>query len=168
VICVWENAIEKKDYIPDGVPFQVSVNLELPDHALFIVLKNGSIKKINGELLQQLDANKREPIRGVNESISSVFYAKSDSLLLVCFKNNRDKKCLKLFKGEELLGHSLHSFLKSVVSLPKELKVIPIPQTFEGNVSSLINAEVFFEGESKKETIALLKPLIVEYRMFTK
>ena len=167
VICVWENAIEKKDSIQDGVPFQVSVNLELPDHALFIVLKNGSIKKINGELLQQLDANKREQIRGLNEPISSVFYAKSDSLLLVCFKNNRNKKCLKVFKGEEILGHSLHSFLKSVVSHPNGLKVIPIPQTFEGNVSSLINAEVFFEGESKKETIALLRPLIAEYSMFT-
>ena len=167
VICVWENAIEKKDAIQDGVAFQVSVNLDLPDHSLFIALKNGSVKKINGDLLQQLDVNKREQIRGLNDSISSVFYAKSDSLLLVCFKNNRDKKCLKLCKGEEILGHSLHSFLKSVVNSPKELKVISLPQTFEGDVSSLINAEVFLEGESKKEAIALLKPLIAEYRMFT-
>jgi hypothetical protein len=163
---VWENAIEKREKMQERVAFQVSVNLELPDHSLFIVLKNGFVKKINGDLLQPLDVNKREQIRGLNDSISSVFYAKSDSLLLVCFKNKLNKKCLKLCKGEEILGNSLHSFLKSVVNSPKELKVIPLPQTFEGDVSSLIKAEVFLEGESKKEAIALLKPLIAEYRMF--
>lgn len=167
VICVSKDEIEKRDKIQTGVAFQVSVNLELPDHSLFIVLKNGSVKKINGDLLQQLDVNKREQIRGLNDSINSVFYANSDSLLLVCFKNNRDKKCLKLYKGAEIPGHSFHSFLKSVVNSPKEWKVIPLPQAFEGDVSSLINAEVFLEGKSKKEAIALLRPLITEYSMFT-
>jgi hypothetical protein len=167
VICVLKNEIEKREKIQAGVAFQVSVNLELPDHSLFIVLKNGFVKKINGDVLQPLDVNKSEKMRGIDEPISSVFYAKSDSLLLVCFKNQRDKKCLKLYKGAEIPGHSLHSNLKSVVKSPKEWKVIPLPQTFEGDVSSLINAEVFLEGESKKEAIALLKPLITEYSMFT-
>jgi hypothetical protein len=166
VICVLKNEIEKREKIQAGVAFQVSVNLELPDHSLFIVLKNGFVKKINGDQLQPLDVNKREKMRGIDEPISSVFYAKSDSLLLVCFKNNRDKKCLKLYKGAEIPGYSLHSNLKLVVKDPKEWKVIPLPQTFEGDVSSLINAEVFLEGESRKEAITLLKPLIAEYRMF--
>lgn len=171
VICVWEDGVELTNSIRNGLSFQFEVDFSLPNHSLFIVLKNGFVKKIDKEILQALVFNQKRMFNAkLPASILNVFYDMSDCLLLACFKNNLNRKSLKIYCGDLINGSSINGLSKHVNSMTRELKIIPIPNSYLFKTPSLVKnypeAALSLDDLLAKDEIEILKPIIQKYQMF--
>lgn len=171
VICVWEDGIERTDERRNGVRFQLEVDLSKPNHALFIVLENGYVKKINADLIENLELNQKKTfVLRLIAPILSIFFSESDSLLLVCFRNTLNKKSLKIFEGQEIMGYNFNGVSKHVNTITKRLKIIPLPNSYKERFRLLTKnyPESGFPINDflVKDEIEALMPIIEENQMF--
>ena len=94
----------------------------------------------------------------------------SDCLLLACFKNNLNRKSLKIYCGDLINGSSINGLSKHVNSMTRELKIIPIPNSYLFKTPSLVKnypeAALSLDDLLAKDEIEILKPIIQKYQMF--
>lgn len=171
IICIWEEGIELTNAMRNGVSFQLEVEFSKPNQSLFIVLKNGYVKKINAELLENLELNQKKAfVSRLTAPILSVFYSDSDSLLLACFKNTLNKNSLKIYEGANIVGHIFNAGSKQINSGNRGLKIIPLPLSLKERVPSLIKnypEGAFSEDDILvREEIENLTPIIQENQLF--
>jgi hypothetical protein len=171
IVCVWEDGIELTNTLRNGVSFQLELDFSKPNHALFIVLKNGFVKKIDAELLEVLELNQKKTfVSRLTAQILSVFYTDSNSLLLVCFMNTLNKKSLKIYDGVLIGGRNFNAVSIHVNSMIKGLKIIPLPNSFGERVPSLVKnypeGALSIDDFLAKDEIEILKPIIQERQMF--
>jgi hypothetical protein len=170
-IAIWEDGLQLSNSRMIGVKHQLELDFSLQDHALFIAMENGYVKKINREILKDLSFGEKKPFTPKLPSpIQSVFYVELDSLLLACFKNSLNRKSLKVFDGDLINGQRINGLFKQINNRTRELKIIPISKAYRFQVPSLIKN--YPEGAFPlddflvKDEIDVLRPIIEENKIF--
>jgi hypothetical protein len=170
VICVWKDGFEVAESKKSNVQFQLEADLSQSNQSLFIIFKDGFVKKISGGILEVLPRNQKHAFTSSYSEIQNIFFTESNSLLLACFKNSFGKNSLKIFPGSLISDSSSDGNGTQINSLIRDLKVLPISNSYSKKTSSLIKnypeAAFLYDSGFHKDEINQLRSIIEENAMY--
>jgi hypothetical protein len=152
------------------MPFGVESKLNDPHQALFIIYKNGLVKKISSQVLIFQEEDKPIQLRPSTSDVLAIFYTNQDNLILACSLSNIRKRVLKVFPGSKI---PFVGFDENPIPFNRDnnqLRVTILPKAYQNLVPSLIKsypeASFSFESVFLKEEISRLKQIIEENKMY--